>query len=121
MPAQQYDLLDEIDKVMYHYSQASQLSTEVVDAVIKEIGHAMLSVIGSSYQMGHRTLRGHLVYQHADRDQPHTPSGELIRWLKYISSFGKEARDQVGIPPRLVGFAQWYSTDCFSKALEETK
>jgi hypothetical protein len=87
---------------------------EIERIVIDECGRALLSLIGSAKRLGHVSMKGHLVYQHERRG---TISGDAIAWIRWMTSYGEEARNEVGYPEDLADFAERWVVKQVSKNL----
>lgn len=86
----------------------SELS--VTDEQVRQVGHAVLAIVASMERMGHSTLKGHLQYQHADRQLgTNTTVGGIVAWLKWIAAFGQKERDAVGRPDQFIEWACQYA------------
>ena len=85
------------------------------------IGHTMISLIGTANNLGHRTLNGHLRYHMHDRTEPDSPRGQLVKWLRWITSYGAKAREEVGLPTWLVDYGSWVAVNNMKEALSEVK
>jgi len=87
---------------------------EIERVVIDECGRAMLHLIASAKQLGHVSLKGHLVYQHENRG---TISGDAIGWIRWMIAHGQNARDEIGFPEELADFAERWHVKQISQIL----
>ena len=67
---------------------------------LMEIGSTFLSLVYSMNQLGHVTLKGHLVYHHEEQYEP--IRRDVIAWLRWHTAFGKGTRDDMYFPQDLV-------------------
>jgi hypothetical protein len=88
------------------------------EAFVLELGYAMIGIVGGVKRLRHVTLSGHLHYQHADQIHPQSVAGGLTQWLKWITAFGKQARDDVGEPHAFVDCCERIAMLQFSRLLE---
>ena len=92
MSKEEYDAMTEEEKQM----------------IVYELGRATLGLIYSVNQLRHKTLNGHLYYQHADRDEPESVPGQFIKWLRWVNAQGSDAQETIGQPSWLIGFSIWH-------------
>ena len=92
MSKQEYDSITEDEKQM----------------IVMELGYATLGLIYAMNQCRHSTLNGHLYYQNADRESPESVRGQFVKWLRWLSAYGPEAKEKNGYPSWLVGFSIWH-------------
>jgi hypothetical protein len=72
--------------------------------IAAEIGFAYLDFIWTMNQLGHVTLRGHLRYHREEEYEPIRQ--DVVRFLRWASSFGEEERLEAGYPGDLLKLAQ---------------
>jgi hypothetical protein len=71
--------------------------------IAAEIGLAFLDFVWTMRQAGHVTLRGHLRYHHEEQYEPIRQ--DIVKFLRWASSYGEEERLQVGYPDDLLKLA----------------
>jgi hypothetical protein len=72
------------------------------------IGFAFLSVVWAANQLGHVTLRGHLVYQNENQYEQENDfyRADVVKWMRYMSAWGKENRNEIEYPEGLLELAR---------------
>jgi hypothetical protein len=91
---------------------------EAERAFALELGYAMIGIVAGVKRLRHVTLSGHLHYQHADEMHPGTVNAGLTQWLKWITAFGRQARDDIGEPDAFVDCCERIAMLQFSRMLE---
>jgi hypothetical protein len=76
--------------------------------IAAQIGFAYLDFIWSMNHLGHVTLRGHLKYHREEQYEPIRQ--DVVKWLRWASSFGEEERQEVGYPEDLLKLAKEIKT-----------
>ena len=89
-------------------AEYDSMTEEEKELIVYELGRATLGLIYSVNQLRHVTLGGHLHYHHADTDQPESVPGQLIKWLRWITAQGSDAKKTIGEPSWLIGFSIWH-------------
>lgn len=80
-----------------------QLTNENAEQMFAlELGYAIMGIIYGCEQLRHVTLSGHLHYQHADQTHPESVGGGLVQWLRWITAWGEEKRNEIGKPQQLI-------------------
>ena len=77
-------------------------------ALAASVGFAFLGIVHSAKQCGHVTLKGHLVYHNEQEyeNRGHIIEADVVRWLRFMTSWGDEAREEVGYPDGLLELAR---------------
>ena len=78
-----------------------------IDDHVLNVGYAFLHIVGSAHQLRHVSLRGHLHYQHEElyEKQGAWYTADVVRWLRWISTWGKDEREKNELPVELINLA----------------
>ena len=96
-----------------------QITPEVAEELFAlELGYAIMGIIAGCERLRHVTLSGHLHYQHADRTNPESVPGGLVQWLRWITAWGQEKRNDIGKPQQLIDLCVGIKMQHITKALE---
>ena len=78
-----------------------------IDDHALNVGYAFLHVVASAHQLRHVSLRGHLHYQHEElyEERGAWYTADVVRWLRWITSWGKTEREENELPVELINLA----------------